>query len=82
LEKEIGRVTHFFSKIGVAAIKLSDNLRVGDMIRIKGAHTDFEQAVESMQIDRTNIQEAKAGDEVGIKVKDKVREKDVVYKIE
>ncbi len=82
VEKEIGRVTHYFSSIGVAAIKLNDSLKVGDKIRIKGATTDFEQTIESMQIDKTSITGAKPGDEIGIKVKEKVRGNDAVYKIE
>lgn len=82
MEKEVGKVTHYFSKIGVAAITLTDTLKVGDKIRIKGHTTDFEQVVESMQINKTDVKEAKAGDEIGIKVKEKVREKDVVYKVE
>ncbi len=80
--EEIGVVTHFFSKIGVAAIKLTGSLKIGDKIRIKGATTDFEQTVESMEINRQKIEEAKAGDEIGIKVIDRVREGDKVYKVE
>ena len=82
MEKEIGKITHYFSNIGVAAIKLSDSLKVGDTIHIKGNTTDFEQRVESMQVDRTDISVAKAGDEVGIKVKEKVGKKDKVFKME
>lgn len=80
--EEIGVVTHFFSKIGVAAIKLTGSLKIGDKIKIKGATTDFEQTVESMEINRQKIEEAKAGDEIGIKVIDRVREGDKVYKVE
>lgn len=81
--QEIGIVEHFFSRIGVAAIKITNgSLRIGDKIRIKGATTDFEQVVESMEINRQKIEEAKPGDEVGIKVIDRVREGDKVYKIE
>ena len=81
MEKEIGEVTHYFSKISVAAIKLKDALKVGDKIRIKGNQTDFEQTVDSMQIDKDSKQEAGNGEEIGIKVKDRVRAKDIVYKL-
>ncbi|MCD6448682.1 MAG: translation elongation factor-like protein [Thermoplasmata archaeon] len=81
--EEIGYVEHYFSKIGVAAIKITKgNLKIGDKIHIKGATTDFEQIVESMEINRQKIEEAKPGDEVGIKVIDRVREGDKVYKVE
>lgn len=80
-KKEIGKISHFFGKISVAAIRLSDVMRVGDKISIEGAHTNFEQNVESIQIEHQSITEAKAGEEVGIKVREKVREGDTVYKI-
>jgi len=80
-KKEIGKITHYFGKIGVAAIRLTDQLRVGDRISIEGAHTNFEQVVDSMQIEHQAIQVANAGDEVGVKVQDRVREGDTVYKI-
>ena len=78
-EKKIGKVTHFFGKIGVGIIKLSDALKAGDKIKIKGATTDFEQEVGSMQIDHKDIEDAKKGDEVGIKLDEKVREGDEVF---
>ncbi|MFA5992510.1 MAG: translation elongation factor-like protein [Candidatus Pacearchaeota archaeon] len=78
-EKEVGKVMSYFSKVEVAAVKLNDTLRVGDMITIKGATTNFTQEVESMQIDREEVPEATAGDEVGIKVAEKVRPNDLVY---
>lgn len=81
-EKEIGRISTFFSHVGVAAIKLSGKLKVGDRIRLKGHTTDFEQLVDSMQVDRKDIKEAKKGDEVGIKVNDKVRPNDSVLLVE
>jgi putative protease len=80
-KQELGRITHYFSKPGVAALVLTGELKVGDKISIEGHTTDFEQVVESMQIEHEMIEVAKAGDSVGIKVKDKVREHDVVYKI-
>jgi len=81
--EEIGYVEHYFSKISVAAIKITNgSLKIGDRIRIKGATTDFEQVVESMEINKQKIEEAKPGDEIGIKVIDRVREGDKVYKVE
>jgi len=80
--KLIGKVSHYFSKIGVAVIELSDKLSVGDTVRIIGGETtDFEQAVNSMEMEHEKIKEAKAGDAVGIKVKEKVREGYKVYKV-
>ncbi len=82
VEEKIGVVEHFFTKISVAAIKITDGeLKVGDTIHIVGAHTDFKQKVDSMQIDLKPVQMVKPGDEVGIKVKDRVREHDIVYKV-
>ncbi|RLI78086.1 translation elongation factor-like protein [Archaeoglobales archaeon] len=80
--EEVGKVTHYFNKISVAAVVLSKPLKVGDKIRIKGKTTDFEQIVESMQIEGKDVKEAMPGDLVGIKVVDRVRKKDLVYKIE
>lgn len=77
---EVGRVAHFFPKISVAVIELTKLLSVGDTILIKGPTTDFEQVVESMQIEHKNVQQAKAGQSIGLKVAERVREKDMVYK--
>lgn len=79
--REVGTVTHFFSKINVAVVDLSEKLSVGDQILIRGMTTNIEQAVNSMQIDRENIQSAEAGKSVGLEVDDRVREGDTVYKI-
>jgi len=79
--KLIGKATHYFSKIGVALIELSDILKVGDMIRIVGGETDFNQTVESMEVEHQKVNEAKAGDSVGLKVNQKVREGYKVYKL-
>jgi len=82
VEEKIGLVEHFFTKVGVAAIKITDGeLKIGDTIHIVGAHTDFKQKIDSMQIDLNPVESVKAGDDVGIKVKDRVREHDVVYKV-
>jgi translation elongation factor EF-1alpha len=77
---EIGHITHFFSKISVAVIELTAPLTVGDTIVVKGPTTDFEQVVESMQIEHNNVQRAEAGQSIGLKVVERVREKDTVYK--
>jgi len=80
--KLIGKVTHYFSNIKVAVIKLSDALSVGDNIRIAGGEdTDFTQIVDSMEVEHEKIEKAKKSDEVGTKVKEKVREGYKVYKI-
>ncbi len=78
---EIGMITDFFAKPVVAGIELSGTLRIGDRIHIKGSTTDMELTVESMQIERVNITEAKPGDLVGIKVLDRARRGDKVYKV-
>jgi putative protease len=80
-EKRIGSVDHFFGNISVGMIKLTDALKVGDKIRIKGATSDLVQDVASMQINRVPAQEAKAGDIVSIKVDQKVRKDDAVFLI-
>ena len=80
--KLIGKVTHYFSNIKVAVTKLSDALSVGDNIRIAGGEdTDFTQIVDSMEVEHEKIEKAKKNDEVGMKVKEKVREGYKVYKI-
>ncbi len=82
-EKLVGKVTHYFGKIGVAVIKLNDGaLKVGNKIHIKGAHDDFEEVVTSMQINHKPVQVGKKGDEVAIKVNAKAHENDEVYLIE
>ncbi|MCJ7425564.1 MAG: translation elongation factor-like protein [Dehalococcoidales bacterium] len=80
-EKEIGTISDFFARPVVAGIELSGNLKLGDKIHIKGHTTDMEMLVGSMQINNANVTEAKAGDSVGIKVNDRVRRGDTVYKV-
>jgi len=77
---EIGQITHFFSKISVAVIELKAPLSVGDTILVKGPNTDFEQVVDSMQIEHNSIQRAEPGQSIGMKVAQRVRETDRVYK--
>ncbi len=80
-EVEIGEVIHYFGKVGVAALQLTGDLKVGDTIHVKGHTSDFTQTVESMQIDRNPITEAKAGQQVGIKVNEHARPGDKVYRV-
>jgi U32 family peptidase len=81
-EKQIGVVSSYFSNVSVAAIKLSDKLKVGDKVAIRGNTTNLEADVKEIQIDRKPIQEAKSGDHIGIKVPEKVRPNDKVFLIE
>jgi translation elongation factor EF-1alpha len=77
---EVGRIAHFFSKINVAVVELKAPLSVGDTIAVKGPTTDFEQRVDSMQIEHKNVQRAEPGQSVGLKVMQRVRETDMVFK--
>ncbi len=78
---KVGRVTHFFSKINVAVIELTAPLSIGDRLAFKGPNTDFEQVIDSMQIEHKNVQRAEAGQSIGLKVEQRVRETDTVYKM-
>ncbi len=80
-EKQIGKVSHYFGKISVAILELTDALKVGDTVHIKGHSEDFEQTIDSMQYEHKDMTEAKAGDSVGIKVPSKVHENDLVFKV-
>ncbi len=81
-EVELGRITHYFSKIGVAAIAIAqDAIRLGDTIHVKGHTSDFLVKIDSMQIDGKSVDEAKAGQSIGIRVPQHAREHDVVYKV-
>ena len=77
----IGEITHYFGNIGVAVIKLSDTLKVGDTIRITGGETDFTQAVDSMEVEHQKVEIAKKGYSIGLKVSEKVREGYKAYKL-
>ena len=79
-ETEIGEVMTYYANIGVAAVELTDSVKVGDTIIFRGFTTDLEQKVDSMQIEHDSVQEAKAGDQIGVKVPGKVRKNDRVYK--
>lgn len=82
MEKKIGEVTHYFGHIPAGIIKLAGALKMGDKIRFKGATTDFTQEIGSMQVDHKDIDKAKKGDEVGVKVDERVREGDEVFLVE
>jgi putative protease len=79
---KVGEVFHYFGKIGVAAIRLTDgNLAVGDTIQIQGPSTNLTEVVDSLQMEHANVTRAEKGQEVGVKVQDRAREKDLVYKV-
>ena len=81
-EEEVGVIVKYFAKPSVAAIEIKNGtIKKGDLIRYKGHTTDFTEVVNSMEVDNQPIEEAKAGDLVGIKVKERVRENDKVYKV-
>jgi U32 family peptidase len=78
-DKKIGTITHFFDKISVGIIKLDGKLKVGDKVRIEGGTTNFEQEIAEIQLEHASIPEGKKGQEVGVKVSEKVREGDKVF---
>ena len=80
MERPVGRVTHYFPKIGVAVVALSDDLKQGEEVRFTGAHTDFRQKVASMQIEHRTIPAAVGGQEIGLKVDRDVKVGDLVLK--
>lgn len=80
-EIKIGKVSKYFAHPEVAAIELEETVKIGDTIRVKGHTTDFEQEIESMQIQNESVKEAKPGDSIGVKVKERVRPNDLVYKV-
>ncbi len=80
-EEEIGKVSDFFAHPVVAGIDLTAPLNVGDKIHIKGNTSDMELTVDSMQINNVDVKEAKAGDAIGVKVSERVRRGDIVYKV-
>lgn len=82
MEILIGRVTHYYKNVGVAAVELSDTLNVGDVIHIKGHTTDLEQKVESIEMEHKQVANAARGQVIGLRVKDYVREHDMVYRVE
>lgn len=81
-EKELGRVSNYFSKIGVAVIDLTAPLELGDEIRVMGGDRDFQQTVESMQVEHQPIEKGEAGQEIALKLDEKARPGDKIYKVE
>ncbi len=81
-EKAIGRITHYFGQLSVAAVSLTDALRVGDQIHVVGHTTDATMTVDRMQVDHRDVQVAKPGDDVAVHVATKVREHDEVRRVE
>lgn len=82
MEKEIGTVTHYYDKIGVLVVKLTDKIAVGDKIKVKRGDQEFEETIESMQVEHENIDKAKKGDEIAIKVGTPTKEGAIVYRVE
>jgi selenocysteine-specific translation elongation factor len=80
-EKEVGKVSDFFAHVVVAGVDITGTLKVGDKIHIKGHTTDIEMDLTSMQIENKDVKEAKKGKSIGIKVPDRVRPGDIVYKV-
>lgn len=81
MEKLIGHITHYFNKISVAIVELKDKIKIGDRIKIKGKNREFEQIVNSLQVEHKDVKEANKGETVGMKVENKVKEGDEVYLI-
>jgi len=79
--KKVGTVTHYYGHIGVAGIEVTKPLEVGDTIHLHGATTDFTQPVESIQIDHDAVERVEPGAQIGLLVKDRVREHDQVFKV-
>jgi len=82
MDKEIGKVTHFYDKIGVMVVKLTDKVSVGDAIKIKRGDEEIEETIESMQVEHENIEKAKKGDEIAIKISGKTKEGAIAYRAE
>lgn len=80
-KKLIGKIVHYYAKIGVAVVDLTDKVSVGDTISIEGAVTNLKETINSIEVEHKKIQTAKAGDSIGLKVSDRVREGDAVYKV-
>jgi len=81
MEDPIGKVTHYFGRLGVAAVKLTGQLAVGDLIHVKGHTTDFSQAIDSLEVEHQRVSTAGLGDEVAFKVIDKARVGDQVFRV-
>ncbi|GMR11018.1 MAG: hypothetical protein BMS9Abin28_1842 [Anaerolineae bacterium] len=77
--KRIGKVVHYYGKINVAVVELESDLKIGDRVHFEGAHTDFEQEIDSMQVEHEVVELGSAGDEVAIKVKERTRTGDTLH---
>ncbi len=82
MEKEVGKVTHWYDKAGVAVLDLGSALKVGDHVKVKKGEEEFEETISSMQIDHKNVASAKKGDEAAVKFSQKAKEGAVIYKAE
>jgi len=80
-EIPVGKVTHYFDRIGVAVLALTETIRVGDTLHFHGHSTDFQQTVDSLQIEHMSVPEAKPGQDVALKVSQKLHEHDAVFKV-
>ena len=80
-KKLVGEIIHFFDKISVAVVQIKDTIKVGDKISIEGPQTNFEMKIDSMQVEHKPLQQAKKGDDIGMKTPKPVRAKDLVYKV-
>lgn len=80
-KKLVGKITHYFTKIGVCVVELSDELKVGDKISVEGATSNFAQPIDSMQIEHENVEKASPGQSIGMKAAQRCREGDLVYKV-
>lgn len=81
METQIGRITHYYGKLGVAVLELGDKLNIGDKIHVLGHTTDFTQIVQSMQIDHQQVQSVGPGMDIALKVNQRVRVGDAVFKV-
>ena len=81
MEIRIGQITHYYNRIGVAVLELSADLKVGDMVHIMGHTTNFSQRVESMEIEHRQVQSVGPGVEAALKVVERVRQGDIIYKV-
>ena len=82
MEKEIGNITHWYDKLGVAVLDLKGSLKVGNIVKVRKGAEEFEDTIVSMQIDHKNVSSAKKGDEVAVKFSQKTKEGAVIYKVE
>lgn len=81
-EKKVGKIEHYYNHLGVAIVKLGNSISAGDKLHFLGHTTDFEQKAESIELEKKKIEKAKKGDSIGIKIDNKVRKHDMVYKVE